>query len=98
MATMEGIREGARSYIDAFAKAKNGLASGRRAWTATLREQAMARFEERGFPPTKVDAWRYTSVAPIVRTPFRADVPGDPAALTRELVERLRPRAKWSSS
>jgi Fe-S cluster assembly protein SufD len=86
---MEGMREGARSYIDAFAKTKSGLASGRRAWTATLREQAMARFAERGFPTTKDEAWRYTSVAPIVRTRFKADVPGDASAVTPELFERL---------
>lgn len=36
------------------------------AWLGQLRRGAFARFTELGFPTTKVEAWRYTSVRPIV--------------------------------
>lgn len=39
-------------------------------WLRRLRENAMARFEEVGFPTTKDEEWKYTNVAPIARTGF----------------------------
>jgi len=39
-------------------------------WWRALRERGMARFEAAGFPTTRQEAWRFTSVAPIVETPF----------------------------
>jgi Fe-S cluster assembly protein SufD len=41
------------------------------AWLRPIRSAAMARFVERGFPTTREEAWRFTSVAPIARTAFR---------------------------
>jgi Fe-S cluster assembly protein SufD len=41
------------------------------AWLRDLRSTAMARFTERGFPTTRDEAWRHTSVAPLARTIFR---------------------------
>ena len=38
---------------------------------ATLRRQALDRFLALGFPTTRNEEWRFTSVAPIARTPFR---------------------------
>src|SRR6185503_4728300 len=43
------------------------------------------RFEERGFPTTRDEAWRFTSVAPLVRTAFAPVEAGgrpDPDALS----------------
>lgn len=40
------------------------------AWFARLREKAFARFEERGFPTTDLEEWKYTNVAPIARAQF----------------------------
>ena len=40
------------------------------AWLSGLRQEAMERFEAMGFPTTRDEAWKYTSVAPIVRTAF----------------------------
>jgi len=39
-------------------------------WLSRLRENAMARFEEIGFPTTKEEEWKYTNVTPIARTGF----------------------------
>jgi Fe-S cluster assembly protein SufD len=40
------------------------------AWLREIREGAIARFAELGFPTTKQEEWRFTSVAPIVETRF----------------------------
>src|SRR5205085_840902 len=40
------------------------------AWVARLREQALARFEQVGFPTTTEEDWKYTNVAPIARGSF----------------------------
>ena len=51
-------------------------ASAEPGWLARRREEAMGRFEKRGFPTTRDEEWRFTSVAPIARTAFRRAVPG----------------------
>jgi Fe-S cluster assembly protein SufD len=42
------------------------------AWAGDLRRSAMARFTELGFPTARRgnEAWKYTDIAPIARTPF----------------------------
>jgi Fe-S cluster assembly protein SufD len=48
------------------------MAAGRNLpWLRKIREEAFARFAEVGFPTTRDEDWRFTSVAPIARTPFR---------------------------
>ncbi|MDP3775919.1 MAG: Fe-S cluster assembly protein SufD [Gemmatimonadales bacterium] len=39
-------------------------------WLRVLRAGALARFAELGFPTTKLEAWRFTSVQPIAETAF----------------------------
>jgi Fe-S cluster assembly protein SufD len=42
-------------------------------WLGARRRAARERFEKLGFPTAKQEAWRYTSVGPIVETPWRLD-------------------------
>ena len=57
-------------YLAAF-KAFAGNGAGRApSWLKEIREGAIARFAELGFPTTKQEEWRFTSVAPIVDTRF----------------------------
>ena len=57
-------------YIAAFAAfARNGAAASP-PWLREIRERAMARFSELGFPSIKQEEWRFTSVAPIAETAF----------------------------
>jgi Fe-S cluster assembly protein SufD len=39
-------------------------------WVAQARDGAMAQFEHLGFPTTKIEQWRFTSVAPIAERTF----------------------------
>ena len=47
-----------------------GLPPGGPEWLRSLRAGAMASFEEKGFPTTRDEDWRHTSVAGLVRTSF----------------------------
>ncbi len=55
------------------------------AWLAHARRAALQRFADAGFPTTRDEDWRQTSVAAIARTPFRPaderDQAAPPAAL-----------------
>lgn len=41
------------------------------AWMAELRERAAARFEELDLPTTRQEDWKYTNIAPLLKTRFR---------------------------
>src|SRR5205814_135061 len=64
-----GVSATDRYVADFKAFAGNG-AAGAPSWLKQLREGAITRFAELGFPTTKQEEWRFTSVAPIVDTPF----------------------------
>src|SRR5213593_1262018 len=98
-ARREGLRLGPRRgsrgmtsvterYVADFkAFASNG-ATGAPAWLKDMREGAIARFVELGFPTMKQEEWRFTSVAPIAETPF-ARPHGDAAGVAAAQVEPL---------
>ncbi len=57
-------------------------------WAEDLRREGAERLQELGLPTTKLEAWRYTSVASIAKTAW---TPGDPRHddVTRPELERL---------
>jgi len=57
-----------RADFEAFAAGRSGAEP---SWLQRQREEAMERFQERGFPTTAEEDWRFTNVAPIARTAFR---------------------------
>lgn len=57
------------------------------AWLAARRREAVERFAECGFPTTRDEDWKYTNVAPLLRTPF-APASG-PFELDRGAVARM---------
>jgi len=59
------------------------------AWLRPLRRAAIARFAEAGFPTTRDEDWRYTSLAALAATPFGAAPEADGDGLPAEIVERL---------
>ena len=55
---------------------------GNQAWLDTVRQSAMARFEQVGFPHRKLEEWRFTNVDPIAKTKFAIAKPShDPKAI-----------------
>jgi Fe-S cluster assembly protein SufD len=59
------------AHVEAFARREKDLAQGGPAWVHDVRKAALARFAALGFPTTRDEDWRFTSVEPIARTPFR---------------------------
>jgi Fe-S cluster assembly protein SufD len=57
-------------YGTSFARFAEGAAASDASWLRSLRRAAMARFAKTGFPTTRDEQWKYTSVAPIARTAF----------------------------
>ncbi|HYR99013.1 MAG TPA: Fe-S cluster assembly protein SufD [Gemmatimonadales bacterium] len=67
---MTEVADRTERYVADFeAFARNG-ASGAPEWLRELRRGAIARFAELGFPTTKQEEWRFTSVAPIAEQRF----------------------------
>ena len=67
---MTDVAERTERYVADFeAFARNG-ASGAPDWLKEIREGAIARFAELGFPTMKQEEWRFTSVAPIADQRF----------------------------
>jgi Fe-S cluster assembly protein SufD len=86
---MTDVADRTERYVADFeAFARNG-AAGAPEWLRELREGAIARFTELGFPTMKQEEWRFTSVAPIAETRFTlAHAPRVPLPTPAE-IERL---------
>ena len=66
------------SRVERYAAEFERAAPAGPAWLQAMRREAMDRLAASGFPTTKQEEWRFTSVAPIVETPFER--PGPKAA------------------
>ena len=58
-------------HVAAFQRFESELAGSGPSWLEPLRKHGMARFSALGFPTTRDEEWKFTSVDPIARTPFR---------------------------
>jgi Fe-S cluster assembly protein SufD len=85
---MPEMIEGIEPYLQAFDRLRKETTNGD-GWLAARREEAMARFAARGFPTTREEAWRYTSLQPLVRSRFELLQAPRPEALTPSLFEQL---------
>jgi Fe-S cluster assembly protein SufD len=59
------------TYFARFAELEKRRAGKEPSWLQKIRKAAFERFAELGFPTIRNEEWKYTSVAPIARTPFR---------------------------
>jgi Fe-S cluster assembly protein SufD len=92
------IVEEEKSYQAAFRASRSGPSDARVSWLDRLRERAMDRFEQIGFPSVKEEEWKYTNVTAIARTGFSPLVSEDtPSAVTKEqLAAFIYPEAEKS--
>ncbi len=72
---MIDLVEEKNGYIANFAQFERSLNGRTHSWLNAIRKDALARFDELGFPTTREEQWRFTNVAPIARIPFK---PADP--------------------
>ena len=59
-------------YTEAFARLAARPGASEPSWLSSTRRQAFEAFEQRGFPTTRDEEWRYTSVSPIIESEFAA--------------------------
>ncbi len=64
------LSEKDNGYIEGFAGFKKNAPGSDLDWLQSIREQAIAKFSELGFPTTQDEDWRFTNVAPIARSSF----------------------------
>jgi len=57
-------------YLSAFERLE-GDAARAGSWLGPIRRSAIERFAAAGFPTTRDEAWKYTNVSSIAKTPFR---------------------------
>lgn len=69
---MTAVKETPNLFLSQFARLEEKLAREGEAWLHKIRTDAIGRFAALGFPTTKLEEWKYTSVAPIAKIPFRA--------------------------
>lgn len=64
------LSEKDNGYIEGFTGFKETAPGNNLDWLKSIREQAITRFSELGFPTPQDEDWRFTNVAPIARSAF----------------------------
>ncbi|MDQ2731094.1 MAG: Fe-S cluster assembly protein SufD [Armatimonadota bacterium] len=77
-------------YRSQFQQLETNLNGQRGSLFHQVRQDAMARFSELGFPTTRDEDWKYTNVAPIARTPFGMPTAGVTDGLPAGSLDRLK--------
>src|SRR6476659_8215124 len=55
-----------------------------------LREKAFEKFKQLGFPSTKVEDWKYTNLAPLLKDEFITEQEDDMLAIGEELIAKAK--------
>lgn len=76
------------AYLESFASLASQPARRGPDWLVPVRKAAIGSFEAMGFPSTRDEEWRFTSVAPIERVSFRSAPASQPAAPDGSLLEK----------
>jgi Fe-S cluster assembly protein SufD len=87
VAAVETLKDRYLAEFDAFERTRGARGPG---WLEARRQAAIARFAEVGFPTVREEAWRYTSVAPLLEPGFRPILDGAPNGVGPSLVDRFR--------
>jgi len=86
LSLMVEVSERLGAYLEQFSRFER-LPGVRDSWVHPLRQGAMQRFTERGFPGTDDEEWRFTSLAPLRGASFQ---PAAAAAIAPETLEPFR--------
>ncbi len=62
--------DASRQFLAPYAELKPALPGADSDWLANLRDDGADAFRQRGFPGSKVEDWRYTSLAPLTKSAF----------------------------
>jgi len=76
-------------YLETFSRFEKELESDERSPMHRLRESAIGRFAELGFPTAHDEEWRFTNIAPLTRVSFDRASTATPANLISSKLEQL---------
>lgn len=68
---MIAVKEQQEIYFKSFDEFERRRGAKEPAWLTKIRKTAFDQFADLGFPTTHNEEWKYTSVAPLARIPFR---------------------------
>ena len=68
---MIAVKDQQDTYFQNFSELEKRRAAKEPAWLKSIRKAAFDNFADLGFPTTRNEEWKYTSVAPLSRIPFR---------------------------
>jgi Fe-S cluster assembly protein SufD len=74
---MADVLEGVEPYVAEFEQMEKESPRRGPAWLDAIRREALGRFSSRGFPTARDEAYKYTSLAPLARRPFRTARAGE---------------------
>ncbi len=72
-------------YLSEFNRLEKQLARGGRPAVQRLRRAAIARFDELGFPTSRNEDWKFTSLTALTKVPFRPAEPADDSLKAAQL-------------
>jgi len=75
------------NYLPAFSSFRNEATGRKLPWLERLRENAFARFCEKGFPTTRIEDWRFTSVSAIAHAEFELARDGSGLVSNTQIVQ-----------
>jgi Fe-S cluster assembly protein SufD len=76
-------------YLETFSEFEKARRNENGTPLVRLREAAMSRFAELGFPTTRDEEWRFTNIAPLTQVSFRLASTSVPKQLTALKLDRL---------
>jgi len=74
-----------QTYVAEFASSEKELGGPK--WLKATRKAAIGRFEALGFPTQKHEEWKYTSLAPLLRAPFKSAILARPDGVVAERLD-----------
>jgi Fe-S cluster assembly protein SufD len=82
------VKEEKNIYLSNFSRFEKALAATGDSWLHRIRKAAIKRFVELGFPTTRNEDWKFTSVDPIAKIPFRPVLSYEQNGVTLEQIDR----------
>src|SRR6266849_2431337 len=76
-------------YLEAFSQFEKARRADEHSPLYRLRESALSRFTELGFPTTRDEEWRFTNIAPLTQISFQPAMTPVPKQLTALKLDRL---------
>ena len=95
MSTIVNARE-TETYLADFDRLAQAAPGREPSWLRERRQAAIARFAAVGFPTTRQEDWKYTSVAPIARQPFHVAAAAPEVVLPAALAPFSFGQPSWS--